>query len=58
MTVPRFRYQGVAPIAFMGGIYGNIPALEACLGGRGDVLSFYLLQKTHNRMDVPSSLQS
>jgi len=31
MTVPVFRYQGEAPIALMGGIYGNLPALDACL---------------------------
>jgi len=31
MTLPLFRYDGNSPIAFMGGIYGNVPALEACL---------------------------
>jgi len=31
MTMAIFRYQGNSPIAFMGGIYGNLPALEACL---------------------------
>ncbi len=31
MALPTFRYDGTAPLALMGGIYGNVPALEACL---------------------------
>ena len=31
MTLTRFRYDGAGPIAFMGGAYGNLPALRACL---------------------------
>lgn len=31
MTIPLFSYQKNAPLALMGGCYGNIPALEACL---------------------------
>lgn len=31
MSLPVYSYNGTRPLAFMGGIYGNIPALEACL---------------------------
>jgi hypothetical protein len=31
MSIPTYRYGGIAPLALMGGIYGNIPALLACL---------------------------
>ena len=31
MSLPVYRYKESLPIAFMGGIYGNVPALEACL---------------------------
>ena len=31
MTLPRYKYDADAPIAFMGDVYGNLPALRACL---------------------------
>ena len=31
MNLPRFEYKDRAAIAFMGGVYGNVPALRACL---------------------------
>ena len=31
MNPSRFQYDLNAPIAFMGGVYGNVPALRACL---------------------------
>jgi diadenosine tetraphosphatase ApaH/serine/threonine PP2A family protein phosphatase len=31
MSLPVYRYDKNSPIAFMGGIYGNLPALAACL---------------------------
>ena len=31
MSLSVFRYDENSPIALMGGIYGNVPALEACL---------------------------
>jgi diadenosine tetraphosphatase ApaH/serine/threonine PP2A family protein phosphatase len=31
MDAARYDYEGQAPIAIMGGVYGNVPALQACL---------------------------
>lgn len=31
MSAVTYKYEGQAPLALLGGVYGNVPALQACL---------------------------